>query len=216
MICIYIDESGDLGFRFKKTKPPSHYFTVAAIVIQERSADVKLKRVMKKIRQRKLKKKYKKKDEFKFSNTNDVIRKAILKEILKLDVSIYSLTVNKKRVVESLKNKPDILNNYIMKELLNECLIGDLRKPIHIYIDRYLSKNRQEELVDYITWTYAERLKKSPKVEFKHVDSKENKAIQAVDFIAGAIQQKYENNNIEYFNLVKDKLHHKEYFMSKK
>lgn len=216
MISIYIDESGDLGFRFKKTKPPSHYFTVAAIVTQERSVDVKLKRVIKKIRQRKLKKKYKKKDEFKFSNTNDVIRKAILKEISKLDVSIYSLTVNKKRVVDSLKNKPDILNNYIMKELLNECLLGDLRKPIHIYIDRYLSKHRQEELVEYITWTYAERLKKSPKVEFKHVDSKENKAIQAVDFIAGAIQQKCENNNIEYFNLVQDKLHYKEYFMSKR
>jgi hypothetical protein len=213
MICIYIDESGDLGFKFKKTKPPSYFYTISAIVVSGSVNDNKLKRIVKKIRQKKLKKKYKKKDELKFSNTNNTIRKAVLNEIIKLDVSIYSLTINKKRVTNNLRNKPDILNNYIMKELLDECLSGDLGKPIHIHIDRHLPKNKQEELYDYITWTFAERLNKSPKVEFNHDDSKGNKAIQAVDFIAGAIQQRYENGNSEYYTIIKHKLKHKEYFM---
>jgi hypothetical protein len=111
MSYIYIDESGDLGFNLKKHKPPSHYFTIAAIVVTNRRENKKLKRIMKRCRQRKLKKKYKQKPELKFSNSNAVIRKYVLKELMKLDITIQSLTINKKHVRQHLKEKPDILNN---------------------------------------------------------------------------------------------------------
>ncbi|MCK4365198.1 MAG: DUF3800 domain-containing protein [Thermoplasmatales archaeon] len=214
MIYIYIDESGDLGFSFKTKKSSSKYYTIAAIKIKKDDEH-------KKIRQKKLKKKYRRFDEFKFSNSNDTIRKAVLKEVAKLDIRIFSLTLFKKNLKSDyLKERPYALYNFLMKELFKRCFRGKLTVPIYIYFDRFLPEKNQEDFEDYIMWTYASKLRKTPIIQFFHENSKDNKAIQVVDFIAGAIQYKYahslKKNNEDYIKMIENKLNHREYFSNKK
>lgn len=87
-------------------------------------------------------------------------------------------------------------------------------------IDRVLPQDKQEDFRDYITVSHAVKLKKTPKIEFLHEDSKRNPAIQAVDFVAGAIQYKYAHSdrkdNGDYIDIIKNKLNHREYFNNKR
>ncbi len=217
MLYIYIDESGDLGFNIRKTKPPSHYFTLSAIVVKTDKENKKISRIPKKIRQRKLKKKHKNKPELKFSNSNKTIRKAILKKIVNTELEIHSLTMYKRKVNKELQKKPDVLNNYLLKELLEKCLSAVKTKKINIYIDRCMAQEKQEELRNYIIYTCSKMFYISPQINIYHVDSRKKQAIQVADFVAGAIQYRYshglEKDNFEYFNILKEKLKHKEYFM---
>ena len=68
---IYIDESGDLG------KHGSEYFVIAAIVTDN---PLKLERIVKKVRQRKLKKRIREMPELKANKSDRVVRESVLKK----------------------------------------------------------------------------------------------------------------------------------------
>lgn len=77
---IFIDESGDLG------KFGSKYFTIAAVSVDEPK---NLSRIIKKLRQRKLKKSIKKLPEIKANNSDRVIREYVLKKVGNIDCKIF-------------------------------------------------------------------------------------------------------------------------------
>ncbi len=88
---IYIDESGDLGFSEKG----SEYFVMSAIVINDEGTHNQFRRIPKKIRQRKLKKSFKKQSELKFSNSSVLIREQFLTRAAKLPIKVYALIIKK-------------------------------------------------------------------------------------------------------------------------
>jgi len=67
---IFLDESGDLGFSEKSQQ----YFVIAILITKDKKP---IENCIKRIRQRKLPKKYKKIPELKFTNSDNVIRKSI-------------------------------------------------------------------------------------------------------------------------------------------
>ncbi len=89
----FIDESGDLG------KRGSRYFTIAALVVDD---PLKLERIIKKLRQRKLKKKIRELPEIKANNSDEVVRKYVLKRVKKTDCEIYAIVVEKDRIFDHL------------------------------------------------------------------------------------------------------------------
>ena len=68
------------------------------------------------------------------------------------------------------------------------------------------SKNKRslrDDFDDYIRFKLKE---KCPNLSISHEDSKSNGALQVLDFISGAIFNKYEFKNIEYYSKIKDKI----------
>jgi len=78
---IFLDESGDLGFS-EKSQP---YFVIAILITKDKKP---IENCIKRVRQRKLPKKYKNKPELKYRNSNHIIRRSVLKCLSKRDIEI--------------------------------------------------------------------------------------------------------------------------------
>jgi hypothetical protein len=78
---IYLDESGDLGFTSKSSKS----FVVALLYTNNPKH---IRRILKKVRCRLLRKKYRDLPEFKSSRSDDFVKKRILEHLSKENIEI--------------------------------------------------------------------------------------------------------------------------------
>ncbi|MFQ5531512.1 MAG: DUF3800 domain-containing protein [Candidatus Nanoarchaeia archaeon] len=193
---IFLDESGELGFGSSSTK----FFTITLLICGLRE-EQKLRRVIKKIRRRKLKKKLKKSPEIKWNNSNDQIKKKVFQIISKIDFEIFTIILNKSRVYDYLKGKKHKLYNYLCNLIINECSIDGKSDLI---VDR--SKNKRSLRDDFDRYIRFNLKEKCPNLTILHEDSKSNGSLQVLDFISGAIFNKYEFQNMEYYDKIKEKI----------
>lgn len=97
MLYVFIDESGNLGFTKKSTK----YYVIASV---ETRNLIELNGVVKKVRKT-LRKKKKNIPEFKFTRSDDVIRRRFLSRLIEIDVSFSVIVLQKQTVYNYLKDK---------------------------------------------------------------------------------------------------------------
>ena len=201
MACIFLDESGDLGF--KKSSSKWFLFTMAI------TNDVRvLERVTKKV-WRSLKKKHKRLGELHASHEKDVTRKRMLKQLSEVsDLRVLCVILNKEKVYVDLQNQKNYLYNYTANILLDRLHTKEVlgpKEPIHLFVDRKDTKKRlRENFISYLTNSMKKRRDGSFAVELH--SSHENKSLQAVDFISWAIFRKYEKGDFEFYEIIKDKI----------
>lgn len=201
MVYIFLDESGDLGFKKKSSK----WFVFTIAITQDARA---LERVVKKV-WRSLKKKHKKLSELHASHEKDVTRIRILKGLSEItDIKIMCAILNKKKVYIDLQNQKNYLYNFTANILLDRLYTKEIIKPtesIHLYIDRKdTKKHLRENFIRYLTDSMKKRRDGTFNVELH--TSYENKSLQAVDFISWAIFQKYERGDYEFYEIIKSKI----------
>lgn len=201
MAYIFLDESGDLGF--KKTSSKWFIFTIA-IVSNPRSLEKVVKKVW-----RSLRKKHKHLGELHASKEKDVTRRRMLKILSESeDLSVMCVILNKKKVYVDLQNQKNSLYNFtanILLDRLHNRKIVSSSEPIHLYIDRKDTKKRlRENFIRYLTGSMENRRNGKFKVELH--SSYENKALQAVDFISWAVFRKYEKGDYEFYEIIKNKI----------
>jgi len=196
---VYIDESGDLG------KYGSKYFTIAAIVVDN---PIKLKRIIKKLRQRKLKKKIKELPEIKANNSNVIIREFVLKKVKEMDCKVFAIVVCKNNIFNYLFDTQNKLYNYLCWILLKT--INLKSKKIIITLDKKHTNTLIRENFDkYI----IDKLCCSPnniKLEIYHKPSYSVNELQVVDFIAWSINRKFNANDDYYYKIIEDKIINKD------
>lgn len=194
-IYVYLDESGDLG------KHGSKFFTVAAICTKNPKP---IENMIKKVRERKLKKKLKDISEFKGNNSSPEIRKHILKKLASLDCSIAIIVITKDQILSRLYESKDKLYNYVVGLLIRNTELAG--KDIEVVIDKKTSnKLLQADLTDYIKRQISER-KLLFNVEVRHIESHCSKCLQATDFVAWATNRKYSYGEDEYYKLIEPKI----------
>lgn len=203
---IYIDESGDLGFKLGSSK-----FFIHAYLITNDSEPIR--RVMKRFLGRSITKKRYAGKELKFSNSNDKIRTQVLTKLLNVSWTAGLVVLEKAKVKSNLRGIPDILYNYTILEFLMRDILSFYNNTtqINIYIDRSKGKNRAEAFNTYAqdkaSYIWKRVLDKKSRFNSKylhaeHCFSHSNKCIQGSDFIAGAAFQKYERNNPVFLNII--------------
>ncbi|OGY77237.1 MAG: hypothetical protein A2249_02845 [Candidatus Jacksonbacteria bacterium RIFOXYA2_FULL_44_7] len=201
MVYIFLDESGDIGF--KKSSSKWFVFTIAM------TSDVRtLERVTKKV-WRTLKKKHKSLGELHASHEKDITRKRMLKQLSEIDdLKILCVVLNKQKVYVDLQNQKNFLYNYIANILLDRLHTKKMLKQketIHLFIDRKDTKKRlRENFIHYLTNSIKKRHNGLFSIEL-HL-SHENKSLQAVDFISWAIFRKYEYGDYEFYEIIKNKI----------
>ena len=198
---IFLDESGDLGF--KKASSKWFLFTIA-IVPEPRT----LERVVKKV-WRPLKKKHKKLGELHAYHADGATRMRMFRKLAEVEnLKILSVILNKEKVYVDLQNQKNYLYNYtanILLDRLHTSGILDDGEPIELFIDRKdTKKTLRENFVNYISQAMSVRRKGAFSATL-HA-SHENKSLQAVDFLSWAIFRKYEYGDYQYYEIIKDKI----------
>lgn len=197
MIYIYLDESGNLGYSNKSSK----YFLIAMLSTRNHKS---IDNCIKRIRQRKLKKKFKEIPELKFNNSDEIIRKSVLKCIANKEANIYYILLDKRKVSDKSATTKTEFYTYLTGFLISQIL--EEKENIELIVDKPLSREKREEFNEYIKEKIIDKLKSKVNIRVEHKDSKEDKCIQAVDFISGAIFSKYEFNNELYFNIIQNRI----------
>ncbi len=192
---VFIDESGDLGMK------GSDYFIMAMIVIDDEQP---LEKIVKRTRQRKLRKKNRKVKELKANNNRDEVRKYVLSKLADLDCQIYAIVVKKAKILSRFYDIPNIFYNYVSRILITE---GDVNNTeLHIIIDKkYNNSILRNNFNGYVVREVESR--KGVRVkEIIHGDSEAHAGLQCVDFVAWAISRKFNYDEDRFYKIIEPKI----------
>ena len=204
MAYIFLDESGDLGFNFKKKKT-SKFFVVTCLFTENKKP---IEKIVKKTHSE-LKKKFKRRfGTLHAVKEKPVTRQRLLKRLNEKDCAIMTIYLNKKRVYTRLREEKAVLYNYVANILLDRIyskkLISIEQKIEFIASKRETNKFLNENFRNYLNNQMKDRHKIDIKIYIK--TPFEEKTLQAVDFASWAIFKKYEYGNDSYYNMIKNKI----------
>lgn len=208
MLFVFIDESGDYGFKNKKGT--SKFFIIGSVVLDPPLV-YDIRRIIKKARRKIHKKAIIKTHEIKASNSSDKIKNFVFNKLVNYNIRLYFLIIDKAKISNNsaLKRKPDIfLYNYGFRFLL-EKIIEDFGLE-----ERYIFKfdGKRRGIKEYIN-----RLIENdnlPKIKYKieEIDSISETSICSIDFPVWAIKRKYEDNDLKYYEIIKSKIMYEKIF----
>uniref|UniRef100_A0A7V3NVN2 DUF3800 domain-containing protein n=1 Tax=candidate division WOR-3 bacterium TaxID=2052148 RepID=A0A7V3NVN2_UNCW3 len=196
---VYIDESGDLG------KYGSKYFAVAAVLVGQPKI---LSRIMKRLRERKLKKKLRQLPEIKANNSNREIREYVLNQVRSANCEIYAIVVEKSKIFDYLYEVKDKLYNYICGKLVDRLNVS-AGKLIITVDKKHTNTLFRTDFDNYI----GRKLAASPgklEIEIYHSSSYSTMELQVVDFIVWSINRKFNSGDESYFKIIENKIVNKE------
>jgi len=200
MSYIFLDESGDLGFDFKKKRTTKFFIVTVLFTENKRQIEKIIKQVHSGLR-----KKYKIRRAIlhaaKEESTNI---KRVCRKISEKKCKIMVIYLNKSKVFTNLRQEKHLLYNYVVNILLDRIMNRELVLTKNVTLTaskRETNKFLNENFRDYL----RKQLKSKHEVELK-VEIKtpaEEKCLQAVDIVSWSIFRKYEYGDDTYYNLIK-------------
>lgn len=213
---LYLDESGDLGFDFV-SKKPSKYFTITILALSSYEADRQLSRAVKKVLRRKLNPRKKRKrivEELKATHTSLDVKKYFYLQARPVKFGLYAITINKKKVVQSLMSEKERVYNYITRLVLDRIPFEKNHgETIELVIDRCKGKPEIQEFNSYISRQLQSRINPKTPLFINHLNSIQSVGLQACDMFCWGIFQTYERGNTEWYDIFgKEKVKFKELY----
>jgi hypothetical protein len=201
---IYLDESGDLGFDFKK-KGTSKHFLITVLLTREPK---KIANCIKHLKEDALQKKYKKIPEIKFNNSPEVFRKRVIQKLSAQEIFILVFCLNKIKIVNKLHDKKDKVYNYVTGLLFDKILNAtNPGEELIMTVDKVkVGKIQMEDFNFYLGLKLFMAGQQDRKLKVIHVDSQKDRCIQPVDFVSGSVFRKYEFGSLNLYNLIKNKI----------
>lgn len=185
---VFIDESGDAGFKFEKGS--SVYFIISAVIFSDFLEAEKTAVAIKELRR---KEGFSDNFEFKFNNSSKKTRENFFEAVKTFDFKIRYLIVDKRKIKsDELKNNKDSFYSYAIKMLLkysNDTIL-DASIKIDGSGDRVFKRNFSSYLRKNLNFSDKKIIK-----NFKFIDSKENVLIQLADMVAGSERRYFEYRN---------------------
>lgn len=206
---IYLDESGDLGWKFDapyRRGGSSRHITISTLTVPTNKKHLP-KRIIKKLYD---KYKWNPKIEKKWSEMDLEERKEFAKRATKLceehdDIKYHSITVKKEKVLSHIRSDENKLYNYMIKLLLlNEMAQHD--EVVFVPDPRSIKVESGNSLHDYLQTCLWFDKKVTTKLVTEPQDSDSNRNIQYADMLSGIVQGYYEDNKVELWDIIKDKL----------
>lgn len=149
MAYIFLDESGDLGFKLKS----SNWFLFTIVLTNDHR---KIEKCIKTVH-RNLSKKYKRVGELHAYHAQPEVRKKLLSNLNQInDLKILCIILNKKKVYVDLQKQKNYLYNYtanILLDRLHKKNIININEPIELFIDqkdtnKFIRENFEKYLKD--------------------------------------------------------------------
>ena len=204
MAYVFLDESGDLGFNFKKKKT-SKFFVVTCLFAENKKP---FEKIVKKTHSE-LKKKYKRRFGILHCvKEKPITRQRLLRRLNEKDCAIMTIYLNKMKVYTRLRDEKQILYNYVTNILLDRVYtkkIIPIKKRVELIASRReTNKFLNENFKNYLNRQAKNHYRIDVKISIK--TPSEEKTLQAVDFVSWAIFRKYEYGDDSYYNKIKNKI----------
>ncbi|MDO8339485.1 MAG: DUF3800 domain-containing protein [Candidatus Burarchaeum sp.] len=196
-ICLYlfVDESGDLGTHGSK------YFNISALI----TGDPKpIQNKMKRIRERRLNKRLSSLPQIKANNSDEEIRRYVLKAINEMDCRLATIVVDKQKIRPELYDKKVRLYSYIAGILLQTMEIEECAEVSIVYEKRETNRLLSREFEEYVCGKFKEAFPQKG-LQIKGLHGYEDRALQAVDFVAWAVNRKFSIGDDSYFKIIEGK-----------
>lgn len=205
MSYIFLDESGDLGFNFKKKKT-SKFFVVTFLFVEDNKSSIE--KIVKRTHSE-LKKKTKRKVGILHAvNEKAITRQRLLKRLAEKNCVIMVIYLNKNKVFTKLQDEKQVLYNYVTNILLDRIYTRKI-VPIDKKIKLIASRRETNKFLNDNFKSYLNRQiknKHNGEIKISIKTPHEEKVLQAVDFVSWAIFRKYENSDDSYYNIIKNKI----------
>jgi len=201
MAYIFLDESGDLGFDFKKKRTSKFFVITFLFTANKRSIEKVVRNTHKTLKQT-----HKTKSgTLHCFQEKPVTRNRLLKKLAEKDCKIMTIYLNKKRVFTRLQDEKAVVYNYVTNILLDRIATKKLipkNETIHLVASRketnkFLNENFKLYLENQIKNQHKIDISVSIKTPY------EEKCLQAVDFASWAIFRKQEHADDSYYNLIR-------------
>lgn len=209
-INIYLDESGDLGWKFNLPYlrgGSSRYLTIASLVVPRARKDPP-KRVVKRLYK---KHKWKPNEETKWADMTDDERIDFSEFAVRLiqrepDIKYYAIVVQKENVDEHIRNDPNKLYNYMIQmSLLDE--MAKHEEVIFIPDPRAIKVASGNSLHDYLSIKLWFDKNVKTKLTTVNSDSSNNLSLQFSDMLSGLVQSHFEWGNSDPWNIIREHIH---------
>lgn len=192
---IFIDDSGDPGFRVEKGS--SAVFIIALVIFKDTLEAEKTSLAIKELRR-----KLKVSDfyEFKFNKTNKKFKNAFFNTVNSFDFKIRAIVVDKKLIYSPrLRIYKENFYNYIIMQVLKN---SNKIKNAKLRFDKRGEKTLRDQLRVYLSRELDNKNKRVFR-DLKFVDSKQNTLIQLADMSAGSVFAYYTGKDKAYLNKLK-------------
>lgn len=209
MLYLYLDESGDLGFDFF-TKKPSKYFVITILCVNGQRENRLLINSVKKTMARKLNPRNKSGrtiSELKGYGTSLEVKKYFYEKIKILDLKIFTLILDKKKILSRSDLKKDRIYNYAAHRVLSRVEFEKIQNvTIELIVDKSKTKPEIRDFNIYIREQLQGRINPKIPLNIYHWDSQKNYGLQACDIFCWGIFQRYEYQKQEWYNVFKEKV----------
>lgn len=206
---IFIDDSGDPGFKTKRGA--SRLFVIACIIfndhIDAEFASASLKMLKKQLG-------WKQEREFKFHRATEEQKSAFFQSLKSLNFHVYATIVDKSLIIKPPIKKSDSFYQEIILRTLHN--INEMNNAI-IFLDGKTSKNYRNRSVAKIRQSLNKNTRRM--IQFRLKDSRNDILIQLADMIAGSIRVKYDPEKsikTDYLRLIKNKINLLSFYEDKK
>ncbi len=193
---IFMDESGDTGFKFSKTS--SKFFVLVIVIFDSLSVAEEANEAVKKVRKElKLPENF----EFKFSTgTSNKVRTVFLQKLSKYNFRYRTVVIDKTILAKREPLHPkDNLYMLVADQLF---LRAEPRvKNASVFIDR-ITKSFVDDFNVYLKRRLNTHLEKIIG-RIKHQDSRSNNLLQLADMVCGAIYRKYNRGDDKFYKMIK-------------
>ena len=205
MAYIFLDESGDLGFNFKK-KGTTHFFIVTLLFIPGTKKPIE--KIVKKTHSELSIKTKRRIGVLHAVNEKRVTRVRLLNRLNNKECSLMVISLDKQKVFTKLRDEKQVLYNYVTNILLDRIYtkkVIPLKEEIHLIASRReTNKFLNENFKDYLNRQIKNNHKGILSVSIK--TPHEEKCLQIVDFVSWAIFRKYEKGDDSYYKIIKNKI----------
>lgn len=193
---IFMDESGDTGFKFKRVS--SEYFVLTIVIFDSLDSAEKANDAINQLRKDL---KFHEAREFKFSTgTSNEEKEAFLRKMSRHDFRYRSVVINKSVLLAKNPQHPvDSLYMLVADQLFLRA--QDRLNNASLFVDR-TSKAFVNEFNGYLRKKLNTDMAKLIG-QIRHKDSKSNNLLQLADMVCGAIYRNYNRKDDKFYKLIK-------------
>ncbi len=195
---IFMDESGDTGFKLKTAS--SRFFVLTIVIFDNLESAEKANEAIKELH---TELSFSNQKEFKFSTgTSNKFKVAFLQKLSRQDFRYRSIVIDKTKLAQmNPKNPEDSLYMLVTDQLFLRA--QDRIKNASLFIDQTAqSKKFIQKFNTYLKRKLNTDIRKVIG-EVRHKDSKRNNLLQLADMVCGAIYRKYNKKDDKFYKLIK-------------
>lgn len=205
MSYILLDESGDLGFDFKKKRTSKYFFVTFLFVPTNKKR--RITKIVSKIFLTLKKSKKRKSGVLHAYKESPITRHRLLHLLAQEEgVKVMTIYLNKKKVYTNIKEEQNILYSNIVNILIDRIISRKLL-PLNEKIELITSRRNTNKFLNENFKNYIENNKHTKlDINVSISTPERERSLQAVDFISWSIYRKYEKGDHDYYNIIKDKI----------